>query len=113
MKKITILGGVLLCFIMSVSTVQAQDSPRSDVRVKQRMLLNQFESDYVLTANERVALKQARLAYQYRMKELLDSIDISEGKRRRLLQELKRNPLSEKVQAVIANHISPDKNIEQ
>ncbi|HEA80699.1 hypothetical protein LCGC14_0128680 [marine sediment metagenome] len=107
------LGGVLLCCLMSISTVVAQDSLQSDTRVKQRMLLNQFESDYVLTANERVALKQARLAYQYRIRKILDSIDISEGKRRRLLQELKRNPLSEKVQAVIANHIAPDKIIEQ
>ncbi|WP_282049942.1 hypothetical protein [Maribacter aquivivus] len=97
-----------------MQTAQAQDSLRSDARVKQRMLLNQFESDYVLTASERVALKQSRIAYQLRMKEILDTINISDSRRKRLIQELKRNPLSERVQTVIANHtVSKDDNIKQ
>ncbi|WP_282117944.1 hypothetical protein [Maribacter aquivivus] len=97
-----------------MQTAQAQDSLQSDARVKQRMLLNQFESDYVLTASERVALKQSRIAYQLRMKEILDTINISDSRRKRLIQELKRNPLSERVQTVIANHtVSKDDNIKQ
>lgn len=112
MKRLILFCGFLLCSILSISTIQAQDSLKSDVKVKQRILLNQFESDYVLTASERVALKQSRIAYQYRMKELLDSIDISDAKRKRLLQELKKNPFSERVQTVIANHMVSEDNIE-
>lgn len=112
MKRLILFCGFLLCSILSISTIQAQDSLKSDVKVKQRILLNQFESDYVLTASERVALKQSRIAYQYRMKELLDSIDISDAKRKRLLQELKKNPFSERVQTVIANHAVSEDNIE-
>lgn len=113
MKKLTIFGSVLLYMILCMNTAFAQDSLQFDARVKQRMLLNQFESDYVLTASERVALKQSRLAYQYRMKEILDSMDISDGRRKRLIQELKRNPFSEKVQAVIANRTKSDEVVEQ
>ncbi|TDT45367.1 hypothetical protein CLV90_2454 [Maribacter spongiicola] len=112
MKKLTIFCGFLFCGILSIQTALAQDSLQSDARVKQRMLLNQFESDYVLTASERVALKQSRIAYQYRMKEILDSMDISDGRRKRLIQELQRNPFSEKVQSVIANHSKSDEMIE-
>lgn len=113
MKKLTLLCGFLLCFILSIPTIQAQDSLKLEAKVKQRMLLNQFESDYVLTAAERIALKQSRIAYQYRMKALLDSIDISDAKRKRLLLELKKNPFSERVQTVIANHTVSEDNIKQ
>ena len=113
MKKLTIFCGFLLCLILGTQNAQAQDSLQSDARVKQRMLLNQFESDYVLTASERVALRQSRLAHQYRMKEILDSIDISDARRRRLIQELKKNPFSERVQSVIANHTDSEDKMEQ
>ena len=113
MKKLTLFCGFLLCFILSIPTIQAQDSLKLEAKVKQRMLLNQFESDYVLTAAERIALKQSRIAYQYRMKALLDSIDISDAKRKRLLLELKKNPFSERVQTVIANHTVSEDNIKQ
>ncbi|WP_157486541.1 hypothetical protein [Maribacter forsetii] len=93
--------------------VQAQDTLQSDTRVKQRMLLNQFESDYVLTASERIALRQSRIAYQHRMKEILDTIDISDARRKRLIQELKKNPFSERVQSVIANHTNSTDSMEQ
>ena len=113
MKKLTIFCGFLLCGILSMQTAQAQDSLQSDARVKQRMLLNQFESDYVLTASERVALRQSRIAYQLRMKEILDTINISDSRRKRLIQELKKNPFSERVQTVIANHTVSEDTIKQ
>ncbi|MDF4202880.1 hypothetical protein PXD56_07935 [Maribacter sp. SA7] len=113
MKKLTIICGSLLCLILGMQEAQAQDSLQLDARVKQRMLLNQFEADYVLTASERVALKQSRLAHQYRMKEILDSIDISDARRKRLIQELKKNPFSERVQSVIANHTDTSDSLEQ
>ncbi|MEP2280084.1 hypothetical protein [Maribacter sp.] len=113
MKKLTIFCGFLVCLILGIQETQAQDSLHLDARVKQRMLLNKFEADYVLTAAERVALKQSRLAHQYRMKEILDSIDISDAKRKRLIQELKKNPFSERVQSVIANHKVVSDSLEQ
>ncbi|WP_405414484.1 hypothetical protein [Maribacter sp. Asnod1-A12] len=113
MKRITILCVVLLCFYLSSNITYAQDSLQTDAREKKRLLLNQFESDMVLTASERVALKQSRLAHQHKTKSILDTLDISEARRNRLLQELKRNPFSEKIKEVIANHTKSKDTIEQ
>ncbi len=113
MKKLTLLGGVFMCLFLGMNTAIAQNSDTVSAQVTKRPLLNQFESDYVLTASERIALKQSRIAYQYRVKEILDSVEISDRKRKRLLLELKRNPFSEKIKEVVAEYTQVEKEIEQ
>lgn len=95
MKKLTpFFCGVAFLF-MGLVTVTSQDSTTGKVRVQKRTLMNKFEPDYVLSVAERIALKQSRLAHQYRVKSILDTLNISVTKKRRLLKELKRNPFSE------------------
>ena len=104
MKKLALWGGVFMCLFLGMNTAVAQNSDTVSTKVNKRPLLNQFESDYVLTASERIALKQSRIAYQYRVKEILDSVEISDRKRKRLLLELKRNPFSEKIKEAVAEY---------
>ncbi|SNR45287.1 hypothetical protein SAMN04488009_1845 [Maribacter sedimenticola] len=103
MKNITLFGVVVVGFFVGIHTTQAQDTVMVESYVKKRTLLNQFESDFVLPASKRIALKQSRIAYQYHTKEILDTLDISDRKRKRLIEELKRNPFSERIQEVITN----------
>ncbi|WP_339627361.1 hypothetical protein [uncultured Maribacter sp.] len=112
MKKRTFLGGVFVCLLLGMNTTFAQDIDTINAKIKKRTLLNQFESDYVLSVSERIALKQSRIAFQYRTREILDSLDISDKKRKRLIEELKRNPFSEKIQNVIASETKSDNNLE-
>ena len=112
MKKLTLLGGVFIYLLLGVNTTFAQDADSINAKINKRTLLNQFESDYVLSVSERIALKQSRIAFQYRTREILDSLDISDKKRKRLIEELKRNPFSEKIQTVIASETKSDNNIE-
>ncbi|TLP81432.1 hypothetical protein [Maribacter sp. ACAM166] len=86
-----------------MNTTYAQVTTETNAKIKKRTFLNQFESDYVLSVSERIALKQSRIAYQFRTKEILDTLDISDRKRKRLIEELKRNPFSNRIQEVIAN----------
>lgn len=102
MKKITFLGCVLVCLCMGIHATNAQNSQIVGAKIKKRTLLTKFESDYVLSVSERIALKQSRIAHQYRTKELLDTLDISDRKRKRLIKELKRNPFSNRIQDIIA-----------
>ena len=116
MKKLALWGGVFMCLFLGMNTAAAQNSDSVSAKVNKRPLLNQFESDYVLTASERIALKQSRIAYQYRVKEILDSVEISDRKRKRsakkplyrkrkrLLLEIKRNPFSEKIKEAVAEY---------
>jgi len=113
MKKITFLGGILLCLLMGLHTTCAQDSAILKTKVKKRLLLNQFESTYVLSASERIALKQSRLAHQYRTKKILDTLNISDRKRNKLMRELQRNPFSDYIQDVIADKTKPEKNLKE
>lgn len=101
MKKITFFRCVITCLCVGINSTYAQDSKPTESKMKKRTLLNRFESDYVLTVSERIALKQSRLAHQYRTKEILDSLDLPDRKRNKLLEELKRNPFSDHIQNVI------------
>ncbi len=111
MKNLTLLGVAVVGIFVGIQTVQAQDTVKVKSYVKKRTLLNQFESDYVLPASKRIALKQSRIAYQYHTKEILDTLDISDRKRKRLIEELKRNPFSERIQEAIANELEVEENL--
>lgn len=63
--------------------------------------MDQFAPELVPSASERLALKKDRIAHQENTKMILDTLDISNRKRRRLLRELKRNPFSEHLHKII------------
>lgn len=107
MKNVYLFGGMVVFLFLGSSTFYAQDSIKSKPYIKKRTLLTKFESDYVLSASERIALKQSRIAYQHQTKNILDTLDISDRKRMRLIQELKRNPFSNRIQEFIANETLP------
>lgn len=112
MKKQTFLGCAFVCLLLGMNTTLAQDTDTINDKITKRTLLNQFESDYVLSVAERIALKQSRIAFQYRTKEILDSLEISDKKRKRLIEELRRNPFSDKIQNVISSETKSDYNLE-
>ncbi|UWX56471.1 hypothetical protein NYZ99_09950 [Maribacter litopenaei] len=55
----------------------------------------------VIPPSDRLALKEERIAYQRQAKLILDTLDISDRKRRRLLKELRRNPFSKNLDKII------------
>ncbi|WP_339837299.1 hypothetical protein [uncultured Maribacter sp.] len=113
MKKLTFLGGVFVYFFLSINTTIAQDAEIINAKINKRTLLTQFESGYVLSVSERIALKQSRIAFQFRTREILDSLDISDKKRKRLIKELKRNPFSNRIQEVIANETKSEDSLKE
>ena len=94
---------------MGMGMAVAQDSIRPKIKIQKRTLLNQFESNYVLSVSERIALKQSRIAYQYRTKKILDTMKLSDRKRRRLIKELKQNPFSERISEIITTESKSEK----
>lgn len=112
MKKRTFWGCAFAFLLLGTGMATAQVSDKKRVKVQKRTLMNQFEPDYVLSVQERIALKQSRIAHQYRTKEILDILDISDAKRKRLIKELKRNPFSERIQETITK-ATPSKTVEK
>ena len=92
---------------MGLFTLSGQDSVKGNLSIQKRTLMNKFEPDYVPSVAERIALKQSRLAHQFRIKKILDTLDISNARKRRLLKELKRNPFSDIIFETITKEVSP------
>jgi len=107
MKKTTLWAKSLAVFVGGIfmATGQSTDkkpvADKKQVKVQKRTIMDQFEPNYVKPVEERIALKEKRIATQQQAKKILDTLDISERKRRRLMRELRRSPFSERVQKTI------------
>ncbi|MEO0526232.1 MAG: hypothetical protein AAFZ89_03335 [Bacteroidota bacterium] len=89
-------------------TLMAQDNEvlekvKKNIAVKQRTLMEQFEPDMVLSVDERVQLKRNRISAIQHGRSVLDTLDISDRKRRKLLKELYREPFSERLNKTLAD----------
>ncbi len=101
MKKTTLWAKSLVVFVGGIFMATAQSTEKTPVKVQKRTLMNKFEPDYVKPVDERIALKEKRIATQRKTKKILDTLDISDRKRRRLIRELKRSPFSERIHKTI------------
>jgi hypothetical protein len=101
MKKTTILAKSLVVFVGGIFMATAQSTANKPIKVQKRTLMDKFEPDLVKPVDERIALKEKRIASQQQTKKILDTLDISDRKRRRLMRELRRSPFSERIQKTI------------
>ena len=98
----------LVVFLFSLTTIgycqaETKNIYKTELTVKKRTVLEQFDSDLVITPEERIKLKIDRLAAIQERLEIMDTLDISDRQRRRLLKELYRSPFSDEWNKVIAN----------
>ena len=74
----------------------------TDIKVQKYTLMERFEPNLVVSMEDRIQLKKGRIAETNRTKELLDTLDISDRKRRKLLKDLRLSPFSNRLSKVIA-----------
>ncbi len=121
MRKISLLAFCLLLVVFGVNSAHAQEAPKKEtsketpvvreipenkkkeVRVKKHTIMERYEPEMVVPADERLELKKRRLAEIKRKRGIIDTMSISARKKRKLLQELYRNPLSEQLSKAIAD----------
>jgi hypothetical protein len=72
------------------------------IKVKKHTVLAQYEPELVTSADERMRLKTERLQTIKERRLIIDTLDISDRKRKKLLKELYRSPFSYKWDKVIA-----------
>ena len=106
MKKIVFFTFGTVFLLLGTLQVNSQKKPTTKniktSKVQKYTIMEEFEPDLVLSVNERVQLKKEHFAKTQRMRGILDTIDISDRKRQRLLKELIRNPLSNKLNKAVA-----------
>lgn len=96
-----------LVYLLCCTHLIAQDSTSGkksqNVKVKKYTVMEQYEPELMLSVNERIRLKKKRIATIKRRRGILDTLDISERRRERLLKELLNNPFSDKLNKAVAD----------
>lgn len=93
-------------FVMAGSLLNgcmAQSEP-PEPKIKVRTLMESYEPDLVLSAQERLRLKIERRETVRNRTAVIDTLDIPERKRKRLLRELHRTPFSDEYNQVLGEH---------
>ena len=66
-------------------------------------VLEKYEPDMILSADDRMALKKKRIVEARRRKDILDTLDISDRKRKKLMRDLYKNPFSDRLMKTLAD----------
>lgn len=112
MKISRILTLGLCAFLMGTATILAQQTvskpatvkkiatlkiDKSNVKVQRHTVMSRFDSEIASSEEERLKKRQQRIAETERKLSILDTLDISERKRKMLLRDLKYNPFSNRL----------------
>ena len=107
MKKIIYLAVGSLIYLLGSTQLIAQDPVPGKkshiVKVKKYTVMEQYEPELMLSVDERVRLKKERMATIKRRRGILDTLDIPERLRERLLKALLKNPFSDKLNKAVAD----------
>lgn len=70
---------------------------KSKVKVQRHTVMSRFDTEIASSEEERLKKRQERIAETERKLSILDTLDISERKRKMLLRDLKYNPFSNRL----------------
>ena len=79
------------------------DTLGKKLKVEKWTVLEEYEPDMILSAEDRMALKKKRFVEVKRRKGILDTMDISERKRKKLMRDLYKNPFSDRLMKTLAD----------
>ena len=86
---------IALCNCLKISAQESEyKMAGEDQEVKKYTLMERFEPDLILTANEREQLKVARFDAIKTKLSILDTMDISPRKREKLMNDVIEHPFS-------------------
>ncbi len=113
MKKLKVMLGIFLC-ISALGLAQEKEEKsesgkektkvilKKDFEIEKHTIMERFETDFVVSADDRADLKRKRIADAEHTIRVLDTMDISDRKKRLILRDLKYNPFSERLSKFIA-----------
>ncbi len=71
--------------------------------------MEQYDPDMVISVEERIRLKEERYYELLRRKSIIDTLDISKHKKRKLLRDLYRSPFSNRLsKAIVETNFEED-----
>lgn len=119
MNKLTIevFSLLMVLLLFPLGTTHGQETSNIQptqqfIKVKKRTVMERYEPKMILSVEDRVRLKEERLATIKKRREIIDTLSISERRRRRLLKELYRTPNSDRWEKAIADMEFVDDELE-
>lgn len=91
-----------LFFTTISATAQEVNDMNTEKSVVKYTIMERFEPELILTATEREKMKAERFAEIKSKMEILDTLDISERKRDRLIEDLMEDPFSPRLARTLA-----------
>ncbi len=105
MNNSKLLALSLCVFLFGITQTFSQQSiinvGDNDIKVQKHTIMEQFAPDLVVPLNQRLAMKNQRKEEIKRKLAILDTLDVSNRKRRRLLHDVKFSPFSNRFDKVI------------
>lgn len=93
-----LITGAQLC-----AQSQSTNSEDSSSTVQRYTVMEKFAPDLVIPVDERKRLKEERKQMVVQQKNVLDTMNISDRRRSRLLRELNKNPFSDRINRAFAD----------
>ncbi len=106
---------IFLSFTLQVLAQEKTESVllRKDFEIQKHTLMERFEPEYVVSAQNRAEMKRKRIANAEYTLNILDTIQISNRKRKQLLRDLKYNPFSDRLNKFIVDSKFEDEAVLQ
>lgn len=115
MKSFRMLFGASI-LLFSVAQVFAQEDKvvlNTDFEVQKYTVMERFEPGYIISAKKRAEMKNKRIADAKHTLSVLDTIKISNRKRKLILRDLKYNPFSDRLNQFIVDTKFEDEVVNQ
>ncbi len=78
-----------------------QEESISNIKITKYTVMSKFEPDYVDTPEERIEQKKQRIVDAYTKKGILDTMKISDRKRKKLIKDLSTSPFSSRLSKTV------------
>lgn len=97
-------GIFMFLFVFATSNLVAQKVvvSQKELKVQEHTIMQLFEPNLVMSSKNRLAIKKKRREETQRKLAMIDTMDISERKRRKLLKDLVRTPYSTRLSKATA-----------
>lgn len=87
----------------AMAQTKVKDTLGKKPNIEEFTVLEKYEPTMIVSAKDRIRLKKDRIRETKRKRRILDSLDISDRKRKKLLKDLYRNPFSERLAKTLAD----------
>lgn len=105
MKRM-LFGAIVVACLLNIGQSFGQDSSNVDekkqIKIPRTTFMEKFDPDLALTAEERRSMRVALIKELRLKKSILDTLDISDRRRQKLLKDLHNRPFSDRLQKTMA-----------